>query len=94
MPSVAPSPDINAMLPSELLFLIFKLLRHQDLKQAVAVCRRWRDVGEAASLWTWVCPRITVKNTDHAYDMLTCRRMQSVSDITDLSVSKKIGRFG
>ena len=87
MPSVAPSPDINAMLPSELLFLIFKLLRHQDLKQAVAVCRRWRDVGEAANLWTWVCPRITVKNTDHAYDMLTCRRMQSVSVIRITALS-------
>ena len=90
MPSVAPSPDINTLLPSELLFLIFKLLRHQDLKQAVAVCRRWRDVGEAASLWTWVCPRITVKNTDHAYDMLTCRRMQSVSDIRIAALSNEV----
>ena len=90
MPSVAPSPDINALLPPELLFLIFKLLRHQDLKQAVAVCRRWRDVGEDASLWTWVSPRITVKNKEQAHDMLTCGRMQSISNIRITALSNEV----
>ena len=90
MPSVAPSPDINALLPSELLFLIFKLLRHQDLKQAVAVCRRWRDVGEDASLWSWVCPRITVKNKEQAHDMLKCGRMQSISNIRITALSNEV----
>ena len=90
MPVVAPSPDINALLPSELLFLIFKLLRHQDLKQAVAVCRRWRDVGEDASLWTWVSPRITVKNKEQAHDMLTWGRMQSVSNIRITALSNEV----
>ena len=90
MPSVAPSPDINALLPSELLFLIFKRLRHQDLKQAVAVCRRWRDVGEDASLWTWVSPRITVKNKEQAHDMLTCGRMQNILNIRITALSNEV----
>ena len=90
MPSVAPSPDINALLPPEPLFLIFKLLRHQDLKQAVAVCRRWRDVGEDASLWTWVSPRITVKNKEQAHDMLKCGRMQSISNIRITALSNEV----
>jgi len=87
MPDVS---DINTLLPSELLYLIFKLLRHPDLKEAVAVCRRWKEVGEAQSLWTWACPRITQKNIKTAKDLLGCRRMQSVSRIRISALSEDV----
>jgi len=33
---------------------VFRRLCPRDLKAAVLVCRRWREVGEAPKLWTWV----------------------------------------
>ena len=91
MPPTFSPPDINTLLPSELLYLIFKLLRQQDLKQAVAVCRRWKEVGEAHSLWaSWVCPRITQKNINIAKDLLECKRMQGVSRIRIAALSEDL----
>ena len=90
MPASVSPPDINALLPSELLYLIFKLLRHQDLKEAVAVCRRWKEVGEAQSLWAWACPRITQKNIKTAKDLLGCRRAQGVTRIRIAALSEEV----
>ena len=52
---------INELLPPEMLERVFRLLPNRDLKNAVLVCRRWRDVGEAPSLWTWVSPHCVVR---------------------------------
>ena len=90
MPASVSPPDINALLPSELLYLVFKLLRHQDLKEAVAVCKRWKEVGEAQSLWAWACPRITQKNIKISKDLLECKRMQGVSRIRIAALSEDV----
>ena len=90
MPASFSPPDINTMLPAELLYLIFKLLRGENLKQAVAVCRRWKGVGEAQNLWTWVQPRITQKNIKIAKDLLGCKRMQGVSKIMIAAISEDV----
>ena len=90
MPASFSPPDINTLLPAELLYLIFKLLRGEDLKQAVAVCRRWKEVGEAQNLWTWVQPRITQKNIKIAKDLLGCKRMQGVSKIMIAAISEDV----
>ena len=39
---------INELLPPEMLERVFRLLPNRDLKNAVLVCRRWRDVGTAS----------------------------------------------
>ena len=56
---------INEVLPPEMLERVFHMLPHRDLERAVLVCRRWRDVGEAPSLWAWVSP--------HCRDEFRCR---------------------
>merc|ERR1719361_2909902 len=45
---------INQVLPAEMLERIFLLLEPKDLKNSVLVCKRWAQVGEASTLWTWV----------------------------------------
>ena len=49
---------INRVLPAETLSMILALLLPRDLKAAVLVCRRWREVGESPVLWTWVHLRV------------------------------------
>ena len=48
-------PDLcpASRLPSEILLQIISQLDPADLKSAVLVCRRWRDVGEEPKLWSW-----------------------------------------
>ena len=46
--------DRAGLLPVEVLELILCLLSPGDLKAAVLVCRRWREVAEAPGMWTWV----------------------------------------
>ena len=43
--------DINSRIPPELLSIIFQFLPFSDLKHALLVCKRWRDLGEQPSLW-------------------------------------------
>ena len=40
--------DITVMenLPTEMLLYIFEMLSYRDLKIAMLVCRRWREIGE------------------------------------------------
>ena len=45
------SKDINLVLPTEILAEILRLLPLQTLKQAVLVCRLWRQLGEDPRLW-------------------------------------------
>ena len=67
------------MLPSELLYLAFRLLPPRDLKTAVLVCRRWREVGQAQGLWAWVLLRVTRENmATMATRVLGSRRLQAV----------------
>ena len=45
-----PPPKLSDF-PAELLQLIFSYLPLGDLKSAVLVCKRWKDVGEGSKLW-------------------------------------------
>ena len=53
---MAEMATINEVLPNEILEKVFRMLPRRDLKRAVLVCRRWRDVGESPILWAWVAP--------------------------------------
>ena len=55
---------------------IFLLLPPRDLKTAVLVCRRWRNVGRSPRLWPWVTVTVTRENITTAYEVLRGRSFQ------------------
>jgi len=57
---------------------ILHLLEPRELKVGVEVCRRWREVGEAAVMWSWVAPRLTVWNLTDMVEALATRRLRGV----------------
>jgi len=70
--------DLTLLLPVEILEMIFHLLSPNDLKTAVMVCRRWREVGESPRLWSWVFLILNRRNYDVVSDILLSRRLQAV----------------
>jgi len=44
--------EMDQNLPPELMNNIFRFLPYSDLKNAILVCRFWRELGERASLWS------------------------------------------
>ena len=77
----ASQDQINPLLLPEVLHQVFRLLVPQDLKIAVLVCRLWREVGEAPSLWTWVVLRENRENQSTMVELLERRRMKTVRKI-------------
>ena len=47
------SVKMNHILPPEILLKIFHYLTNLDMQVVVLVCRKWRELGETPSLWTW-----------------------------------------
>lgn len=82
---------IHAVLPTEMLERIFWLLPRRDLKTAVLVCRRWRQVGEAPTLWLWVTlPDIKRRNRTQIVNMLWSQRMQGLRRLVVWQVTENI----
>ena len=55
------------------------------------VCRRWREIGEAPSLWTWVSlPSVTETNLSSAVDMLRCKRLSVATCLEARFVSREL----
>ena len=52
------------MLPNEILEKVLGYLSHNDLKRALLVCRRWREVGQSWRLWTWAQFRLDEKDLE------------------------------
>ena len=42
------------------------------------VCQRWKQVGEAKSLWSWISLRVDTRNLALMPEVLSTRRLQSV----------------
>ena len=70
------------LLPPEVLYLIFCQLPAQHLKNALLVCWRWRQVGEATGFWRNVNLRVTRENIRLMPEVLGARRMLEVREIT------------
>ena len=49
-----------SVLPTEILRIIFSMLSNQDLCMVLLVCKRWKELGEDPSLWTWGRARVGV----------------------------------
>ena len=66
------------MLPPDLLYMIFGLLHPRDLRAVVLVCRLWREVGEAPSLWAGLRLLVTMENRSRMQEVLVMRRLWGV----------------
>ena len=64
---------INSWLPAEILEKVFRILPPRDLRTVVLVCRRWKEVAEAPSLWSWVSLTVDTTNLAHMPGLLRGR---------------------
>ena len=56
--------QLAKMLPNEILEKVLGCLSHNDLKRALLVCRRWREVGQSWRLWTWAQFRLDERDLE------------------------------
>ena len=62
-----------------------------DLKVVVLVCRRWREVGEAPGLWTWVnIPPVEAENLAVMTEMVESRRLHGTERLVLKAVSEEM----
>jgi len=66
-------------LPPEILHHVLKLLSPRDLKAAMLVNKRWVEVGEDPSLWTWA--RVAIGTEEDIQKKLNIRRLQLLREI-------------
>ena len=79
--------EINSVLPDEMLEGVFTLLPLHTLMVVVAVCRRWREVGEAPWLWTRARLRVTGENLLEVPGVLAGRRWMALGCLVVREVS-------
>ena len=91
--------DITVMenLPTEMLLYIFEMLSYRDLKIAMLVRRRWREIGEIQQLWGSLPVIVNKRNISVMPEILSTRRMLGLNKLrieTELSekVSQTIAR--
>jgi len=83
-------PTSIRALPAELLERVFHLLAPPDLMAVVLVCRRWREVGEAPGLWSWVMVRVEEGSLGEVGEVLGRRRMARVSRVELRAVREEV----
>ena len=74
-PEITVEAVINAKLPPEVLALVFSLLSPSDLVTVVLVCRWWREVAVAPTVWTWVtgeAPTLWTSVNEHNLPYMQC----------------------
>jgi len=84
-------------LPTEMLLYIFEMLSYRDLKIAMLVCRRWREIGEIQQLWGSLPVIVNKRNISVMPEILSTTRLLGLHKLrieTDLSekVSQTIAR--
>ena len=81
---------INQLLPAEVLERVFRLLPPRVLRVVVLVCRRWREVGEAPGLWSWVYLTVDQGNLAVMPGLLAGRRLLGVVELRARAVSEHL----
>ena len=74
------------VLPAEMLERVFRLLRPRDRQSVMAVCRRWREVGEAPVLWASLLLTLGEGN----YRCLASGRFAGLKRVTITSVAPEV----
>jgi len=90
---MATNDDVSMIkkLPAEILERIFRFLPPPKLKAVMQVCRRWREVGEAPSLWTWVSlAPVTELSLPSAANMLRSKRLSLATCLEARVVSREL----
>ena len=83
--------DITQLLPPEILAEVFRALHLRDLKSAVLVSNRWKEVGEIPGLWSWLSVTVTEENRGIAPEMLRCGKFQRMRKLRiEKTVSEEI----
>ena len=78
-------------LPTEMLYMIFKLLSYRDLKIVMLVCRRWREIGETPRLWSSLPVIVNTRNMSVIPEILTTRRMMGLNKLwIEATLSEKV----
>ena len=77
-------------LPAEVLEHVFSQLEPSNLKTAVLVCKRWKDIGEAPKLWTWVYHWVNRGNLANMPRILASKRLQALKAIAVRSFSEEL----
>jgi len=74
----------TSKLPNELLTIIFRFLSFADLKNALLVCKRWREVAEHPAFWNKLklVHRVGKSLDCGLVEVLTMARLQSLQDLT------------
>eukprot|EP00092_Neocalanus_flemingeri_P011325 GFUD01012204.1.p1 GENE.GFUD01012204.1~~GFUD01012204.1.p1 ORF type:complete len:232 (+),score=72.87 GFUD01012204.1:45-740(+) len=72
-------------LPEEIIRKIIFHLPSSDLKNAIAVCRQWRDVGSEAKLWRNFRLCINYKNVEMVEEMLNSQRLREMRSVKFLA---------
>jgi len=76
-PEDTTTTGINELLPSEIMMRIFRMMNNTDLSKVVAVCRRWREVGDCS--WNWNST-ISIRGS-RDLEMLTIQRVQHLGEL-------------
>ena len=79
-------------LPAEVLEHVFRQLEPNNLKTVVLVCKRWRDIGEAPKLWTWVYHWVNRGNLANMPRILASKRLRALKMIAVRSFSEELLR--
>ena len=88
---------IKENLPTKMLLYIYERLSYRDLKIAMLVCRRWREIGEIQQLWGSLPVIVNKRNISVMPEILSTTRLLGLHKLrieTDLSekVSQTIAR--
>jgi len=70
--------DLTRRLPAEVLERIFQSLSYRDLRMAVLVCRRWREVGETPELWSSLPVTVNTRTLSLMPEILSSWRLRDV----------------
>ena len=78
-------------LPTEMLLYTFQTLSYRDLKMAMLVCRRSREIGEIQRLWSWLTVIENTRNISMMPDILSISRMQGLKKLRiEAKLSEKV----
>ena len=69
-------------LPPEMILEIFEKLHPRDLKMVMLVCRKWKNIGENPTLWSWCILTLSSQND------LVKLKVRRTSNIENICVGK------
>ena len=89
------------MLPIEMLERVFMFLPPKDLKTVMLVCKRWKEVGSAPKLWSWVVLKLnhsspvedegSGQQTNRSESSICQQALEEQADVESVAISDQHG---